>query len=198
MKHILTVFACLAICGFAYEPEVTLPPEEKSLIKEMTEIADLMDEVHDNLREDRHDKVVHLKLDEIDERIGKLIVEGEDIERHKRKIEELDKRIGQSPDGKTPTRVSKLPAVNPAKVKLMPQDPDSWISRDYWLWSHLPRASRDEIIQCWAEEIPIRWRLRISAYFLSIGAAEKEAEDQALKKHYEILKIKYGEPSSSE
>ena len=168
-----TTFYCILLiifCTFCHGQEVYVEKEEKTLQSELIEISDKMEEMASLLREDRHDTTVEIQGKEILEQMQKLIREVEVVEQKNNPSNKTKRDLAllylagkaRTPDG------SKLPEQGEVswKNKPLPQSE----TRNFW--ATLPPNSRDNISQLWSSEIPLRWKKRVEAYFISIAAEE--------------------------
>ncbi len=150
MRLLLALLFTARLCA----TEVEIGPKENSLSEEVHEISMLMATVEAALRDDRHDRPVQLDIRETIERMERLIKNCEEEElRH----------------GRAPLEDSKLQTKNNGVDRPNNRDSDPW---DKTVWAQLPRAMRGEIVQVWAVEMPLKWRQRITAYILSVNAAQ--------------------------
>ncbi len=115
-----------------------------------------MQEVGNDLRSDRTDKITQLKGKEIDDRITKLIKEidcvCDDDETERGRVLKRLKNGNLTPicGMVTKSKEDRSGAWRPG----------------------LDKDSRGKIVQVWAADIPVKWRIRIEAYFYSICAEE--------------------------
>lgn len=162
MKWLLLIVmtACVA-------DEVEQPPPDESFHAKAAEIVALMNEVHDSLRGDMVHKTVQTKGKEIEDKLDKLI---EEIE--------LDEEGDGTSDknGKRPDKDSKL-----SRHVKFDQNDRAWLLSDRAFMAGPPKSCRDGIIQVYRAELPLRWRQRIAAYFVSI-AADEALREQAYRK----------------
>ncbi len=152
-------------------------PEWRTVSEEVQEIADLERIIENKLRDDEHNHTVSIDIDESIERMEKLIKDAEEIEDSSpdshRKGDLLHMKYG--PRGDKPGR-------NPPKVAGTDAKADvHYDPKDIGEWARLPRSQRGEIVQVWASDLPILWKKRVEAYFLSVNAddtrkAEKKTE----------------------
>ncbi len=143
--------------------EVEIGPKNNTVAEEVHEIAMLMHVVSSALRDDRHDRTVQMDSEEVIERIEKLIKDCEEIEKHP---QDFGRRIpllrmkGAMPDSKLP------------QVRILEGETKAATNGESD--ATLRRVRRDEAAQVWPIELPLKWRQRIAAYFLSVNAAESE------------------------
>ncbi len=137
--------------------------------EELYEIFDKMMDMENALREDRHDPRVQLTGTEIADQLDKLINEIEDA-----------KATNKPPRGKVLaqrwTKLRSLASGNPPPQKVEPgsvkQSSDSKIRGENPWWYKLPPEHREAMVQTYAAEIPLKWKQRIAAYFISIAVEE--------------------------
>jgi hypothetical protein len=173
MQKLLIIFLSIFVSFSVYSTEVYLDKEEKTLIEELLDIKDLMVAVEDNLRDDRTDKVVQMKGQEVEDRLDKLIEE----------IDAYEKKHGRE-IGRKPMKDSKIDKskVNERVWKTFVLERAPWMTKGYDDWAKLQPATRERILQSWSDEIPLRWQRRIMAYWMSVGAEEKKWEDAEKEK----------------
>jgi hypothetical protein len=154
---------------------VESPKPQKDLIDELYELSGKMNDLQDRLRDDRTDRVV-VEGKEIDDKLSIIIEEIEKtskqqssspLEKEKRQRQD-QARIAQ---GSMPKH-NLGPHHEPGKVyrssaASIPQEKDS-------SWYKLPDKPKDEVIQTWGTEMPLRWKSRIAAYFISIASEDEK------------------------
>lgn len=152
--------------------EVGVDQKHNTVAEEVHEIAGVMWEIENQLRDDKTDALVQLNLKEAIDRIEKLIKDAEELPAgnadsdYKRGLRAL-KDSDTKGDVKRPQVASHQ---EPYEFQIQPGD-----------WASLPRKERGEIVQVWASEVPLRWKQRIAAYFLSLNAVESEAKKENKK-----------------
>lgn len=147
--------------------------EDKTAAEELRDIADLMVDVEDKLRDDRHDKAVQIYGKEIEDRLEKLIKE----------VEVNEKKSGDK-TGKKPMKDSKITSAEVPR-QVIQRERMPWETKEYDNWARLSEIHRGSIIQTYNnfDNLPMRWQQRISAYFLSIIETDPESiENQARMK----------------
>jgi hypothetical protein len=158
MKYLLLVaLVSISVLGYEINPE----DYKKDPIERLQEIAKEMAEMAQKLRDDRSDTTVQIQGDKIHDDLQKLISLVEMKMEHPTGGNSNAQAQGQSnPLWDKLTEAKKLP--KPKKTN----------------WAALPPAQRDEILQTWSEDIPVLWKKRIEAYFISIAddAADRKAE----------------------
>jgi len=141
---------------------------EKDIVDDLYEIKDQMDNLTDQLREDEHHDGVQLRGKEIEDKLTRII---DEIEKNPPRFKSL-KRDAQAQQAKHPRPISEKPPDEPARVLrriesvIIPEKDSNW-------WK-LRDSRRGEVIQSWGVEIPLRWKARIAAYFISISAEESK------------------------
>ncbi len=171
MLYLLSFLFCF---GLAAGETVELEPEEKTDADKLRDIVELMKDVEYKLWQERADTTVQIDGKKVEDDLEKLIREVEargDKPGNKNGKKALDDSHGWH---------VMVPETEEGCVRAF--DPDA---RDRW--SKLVARKRDEMVQVWASEMPLRWKSRISAYFLSLAKAEavdekKPTLDEQLKK----------------
>lgn len=168
MKTIL-LFLVLSLNVFSNEVFI-----EKTAYEELKEIESLMDRMSTQLYWDRTDQSVQLRGKEIENRLNALIKEVE-ARKDSQIISSLrHKQLKELAGTYTP------PPPRPLTKEEIRKDTVEKV--DYHKkWANLPPINREQILQSINSEIPLRWRDRIAAYFISI-AAEKDNLDRYKKK----------------
>lgn len=155
-----TLLVILLITSNLSATEVYLEPKPKTPLEKLKEIQCDIQELGDDLRDDKHHKTIEIKLDDVDGKIDKLIEElesKEESERENQKQRDLVKsgKRDSSPGRNEPDESHRAILANP----------------DLEDWAHLPPEKRGQISQAF-NRFPARWALRIAAYFVSIAAEE--------------------------
>jgi len=161
------VLALLALSWAAFGTEVEIGDMlPKSYAEELHDLAADMEEAADSMRDDYYG--TRLDLDPIEERLDKLIRELEDTSHKtlKRARQAAIAQHGAEPKrglwrGKPP-----LGLVIKRDAGRVKQDASSD-------WFKLPPSQRGEVIQAWASEMPVKWKSRLEAYFVSVAAEER-------------------------
>ena len=81
---------------------------------------------------------------------------------------------GEQQSGQKPAKPGSKPPPEPGDSKLNAGKVLS--AKDNW--ATLPAAERDELLQVFRPEVPLRWRHRLEAYFVSIAAEEVKSRDK--------------------
>jgi hypothetical protein len=169
-------------------------PQKKDIIDEIYEIKSLMIYMEEKMRDDRFDKYVEMAGNEINQKLQKLIEETEEESNNKKKMQPQEQSQKQRKEqlsmlnGKMPATKSRLKEGASETKEKMYVPP---ILKDDSSWAKLPTIRRESILQIPNEDIPIRWRKRITAYMLSVNAAESDFEvddferDQRIKEEKE-------------
>ncbi len=159
--------------GLAAGETVELEPEEKTDADKLRDIVELMKDVEYKLWEERADTTVQIDGKKVEDELEKLI----------REVEGRGDGDGNK-NGKKPMHDSHGWHVVVPEIE-RENKAGGADSRDGW--SKLVARKREEMVQVWASELPLRWKSRISAYFLSLAKAEAVEEkhptlDEQLKK----------------
>ena len=168
MRYIL----CLSILPILLSAaEVDLPPKEEGL----SELSVKMAEASEMLRQDRHDMLVKIKLnsiaEDLDGMIGKMEKQAQQQQEKQQKEQQKQKQAGKKKErpSNSPLQSSTLGAPTPSGP---PQQEAAAVTRTGSKWANLPKAARDELLQVYADDMPLRWRKRLEAYYLSIAGEE--------------------------
>ncbi len=160
MKYLI-VISLLFLSFNLFSVEVLPPPPEKKDLADMIkDISWLMANLEDKLREDRHDETVQWEGKRIEEEIEKLLKKTEEYEANENKKSKGPKEDSDLPKSKFQEIITR---------EIMP-----WERLGYYNWAKLSEVEKTKIIQNYAQEVPLRWKKRIAAYFLSIDIAEEE------------------------
>jgi hypothetical protein len=140
----------------------------KDIIDELYELVRNMDDLTDKLRDDQVNDSVKIAGKEIEDKIDKLIDEIENAKPSIRAPVRADQAMKAT--GRQPKKVSSLTAPVQGKVT-----PHRVVLQEFTdaNWHKLPDARRGEVIQTWASELPVRWKSRIEAYFVSVASLDK-------------------------
>jgi hypothetical protein len=156
-------------------------PDPNDYQQRLATLSKDMQGVHDKLRDDRHDETVQVDQRDIDDKLTEMINELEkmkrmEISQSNNTDEEKRRRmqmVGQSSQVSTrPKPDSKLssgPGAGEARVNPLE------VTRTQDRWASLPAKERDELLQIYRPDVPVRWRKRLEAYFVSIAAEEAKA-----------------------
>lgn len=154
------------LCTGLLAEEIEIIPEWKTVPEEISEIATLEMTIENRLRDDKHDKLLQIDIDESIARMEKLIKDAEEIEidspddGRKRDLLKLKYSAGSSRPDRKPPCVSGTD----------PKDKVVYDHRDSDEWARLSRSMRGEIVQVYATDLPLLWKKRIAAYFISVNA----------------------------
>lgn len=170
----ILLFLILSISASANE--AVLGPEIKSIEDEIRAISKEMALVADQLRADRADSTVQLDQKSATDRLAKLIKAIEDAKPSDQKADpkkkplavfesEMKAKGGSGSGGNNPGQGGP-PAPTGTK-----EDPPKVAGR-FAEWGKLPKSSRDELLSAMGNDVPLRWRKKLEAYFLSIAAEE--------------------------
>lgn len=173
MKPLILILLLLSSSLFAVEIE-SPNNEPRDLVEELYQLKEQMDDLTDQLRDDEHHDGVQIRGKEIEEKLNKII---DEVENARVVHKEGDPRSRQmsAAKGHKPASKSKLPP--PVKGSVINRDDASKnqvVRSDNANWYKLPDAKRDQVIQSWGSEMPLRWKSRISAYFISVADAETQ------------------------
>jgi hypothetical protein len=171
MKALLPA-ACL-LCAAVAAVEIDPYPDEKDLVAELYELQEQMDDLTDQLRSDEHHDAVQVRGKEIEDKLNKLIDEienaplGPSVRGKSRRLQ------AQTAQGNKPQDKSRLPAPRPPPGSVIPRDIARVEQGKDASWYKLPPSKRGEVIQTWASEMPLKWKARIAAYFVSVSGEDK-------------------------
>jgi len=123
-----------------------------------------------SLRDDSHNQSVQIAGTEIESELTKLIDEIEKTNRVEMRRKTRTEQALYAKTGRDPMQKSFLggPILGSVIARKTPLERATDAS-----WFKLPDAKRDQVIQSWGVEMPLRWKARIGAYFASIAAEEK-------------------------
>ena len=142
----------------------------KDIIDELYELVRNMDDLTDKLRDDQVNDSVKIAGKEIEDKIDKLIDEIENAKPSIRAPLRADQAMKAA--GRQPRKVSCLSSSSSVQGKVVPH---RVVLQEFTNsnWHKLPDAKRGEVIQTWASELPVRWKSRIEAYFVSVASLDK-------------------------
>jgi hypothetical protein len=143
----------------------------KDIIDELYDLVRDMDDLTDKLRDDQTNDSVSVFGKQIEDKLDGLIKEIENAKPSIRRPARSDQALKAA--GREPKKISCLSPLTPGKVT-----PHRIVLQEFTdsQWYKLPDARRGEMIQTWASELPVRWKCRIEAYFVSVAANESDAE----------------------
>lgn len=162
--------------GASEEDEAVPSPDAFS--GKLKELAGEMQTVEKKLRDDRHDSAVQNDQQDVQIKLAEMIKTLEDLEQAKTQQAQSSKD-GKKRWGALSSSSSQSSSGQKAKLSMPPRDPAqeaafqaARVSEQRNRWANLPASSRDEMLQVFRPEVPIRWRKRLEAYFLSVAAEE--------------------------
>jgi len=143
----------------------------------LTELAVNMKDVEGKLREDRHDEAVQFDGKNIEDKLSDLIRE---LEKMKQQSQSESSNSQSKQKGRKQLAAGRQ-GGQPRGGGKGPGSADSAINAPEVVgrserWASLPVKERDELLQIYRPEVPIRWRKRLEAYFISIAAEEAKAK----------------------
>lgn len=163
-------------------PEIAEVPDHGDYQKQLSDLSGQMKSVEQKLRDDRFDEVVQVDQNDIDEKLGDMIRELEKMQIMRQEMREQTDRkqtskrrlsmMGEDEITRTPRSSAPRPpspVANESRVNA-----GRVVGRENW--ASLPQAERDELLQVFRPEVPLRWRKRLEAYFVSLAAEEAKAE----------------------
>jgi hypothetical protein len=164
-------------------PDLAEVPDHADYGKQLKELSGVMKDVELKMRDDRYDEVVQVNQNEIDEKLGDMIRELEKMQRMKVEQQQKESRnqqskrrlatLGEGEDvSPRPRTASRPPPPTKAEERV---NSGRVVSRGD-NWAALPQAERDELLQVFRPEVPLRWRKRLEAYFVSLAAEEAKSE----------------------
>lgn len=143
----------------------------------LTELAVNMKDVEAKLREDRHDEAVQFDGKNIEDKLSALIREFEKMKQqsqsessNSQSKQKGRKQLAAGRQGGQPRGGGKGPGLADSAINA-----PEVVGRSE-RWASLPVKERDELLQVYRPEVPIRWRKRLEAYFISIAAEEAKAK----------------------
>jgi hypothetical protein len=148
--------------------------------KRLKELAERMNGLHDLLREDRHDSKVQLEGQIIENEISFLI---EKMEQQQKEQQQQDQQKQQQSGKKKQERQAQQGSSGSPLADSAPgapategkrSQPPAQVQGKQSSWSSLPKAQRDELLQAYGAEMPLKWRKRLEAYFFSLAAEEEK------------------------
>ncbi|HEY3319376.1 MAG TPA: HEAT repeat domain-containing protein [Planctomycetota bacterium] len=166
-------------------------PEQADYQKDLADLSDNMHEVAGKLREDRHDTTVQIDQENIDSRLTDLIRELEKVRKaqqssqqqnspRQKEQEQRQAMLGAQPQtSQPPRRAAEKLQSNPTAGNN--GDSASVVGKAD-RWARLPEKDRDELLQVFRPEVPLRWRKRLEAYFISVAAEEVKDQEKAKPK----------------
>jgi hypothetical protein len=160
VKWLLFLLCNFSLFALEITTEYDKTPEE-----ELREIIGQMDSMETYLRLDRSDEIVQIKGKRILERLEKLVKDVEMQELRKQfntlRQKQLAQIAGIVPPSSPEVNLPKNQVYKPSTGKI-----------DYSKWAKLPPVNREQILQGYNSDIPLRWQQRIAAYYLSIAVEE--------------------------
>ena len=156
-------------------------PDPNDYHRKLSALSRDMGDVELKLRDDRHDETVQIDQQDIERKLNDLISELEKTAQasqsqglNARERERLERRAAlgaTQPQGQSTRPGSKPVRGTGGTGALVP----SSVTGRHEKWASLPNKERDELLQVYRPEIPLRWRRRLEAYFLSVAAEEAKA-----------------------
>lgn len=144
--------------------------------EDLPDLAQRMKDAEEMLRQDRHDILVQAKLRMIESNLDRMISEAEKKEKQdqqqQQKQQQQKQQMAQAPSKQRQSSQSPLQNSSLSETPPGPTQETAKISGTGSKWAKLPPAARDELLQTYAQEVPIKWRKRLEAYFLSVAAEE--------------------------
>jgi len=138
----------------------------------LKDLAEKMKDVEWMLRDDRHDVFVQMRMKNIAGKLDAMIAEAEKAEQQQQQKQKQEQKQTQKQKRQQERQqLASGPNPNSQLGPATPQGPTQ-VSGTASKWAKLPPAARDELLQTYANEVPMRWRNRLEAYFLSIAAEE--------------------------
>lgn len=165
-------------------PELAEVPDHDDYGKQLSDLSGVMKGVEQKMRDDRFDEIVQIDQNDIDEKLGDMIQELEKMQRTKMEQQQKESRQQQSKRRLATLGEGEEVSPRPRSASRPPPPPASHeerinsgrvVSRGD-NWAALPEAERDELLQVFRPEVPLRWRKRLEAYFVSIAAEEAKSE----------------------
>jgi HEAT repeat protein len=160
-------------------------PEPDESAQKLSELAAQMKELEDKLRGDRHDDAVQADGKEIEDKLASMIadLEKQQNQQQQQKKEQKQKQASKQEKqkgsgGQNPLQGSSLPP----EVAAGPMQPPATVQGKQSQWSKLPPAQRDELMQAFGADVPMRWRKRLEAYFFSIAVEEEKDNERNRRK----------------
>jgi hypothetical protein len=182
MKH--AVATLLMAATFVAATEIDSgAPEPKDLVDDLYDIIEQMDNMTGQLRDDECHDGVQLRGKEIEERLTKLI---DEIEKQKPKFENPGRdQQALAATGRQPKKISQL--SSPLAGSCIVRRSETVQREADTSWYKLPPSKRGQVVQAWGSDMPMQWKSRLGAYFLSLAVQESEFEKKA---QAELLKSK--------
>jgi TolA-binding protein len=162
-------------------------PDDKDYRKSLTDLSETMKDVGQKMRDDRHDESVQVDQKNIDDKLGDMIRELEKMSQmsstSQRQESEREKQrktrmamMGQEKNSQRGGRAGEK--LGPAEPPGSAINAPTVVSRTE-KWAALPEKERDELLQVFRPEVPLRWRKRLEAYFVSVAAEEARRKSEA-------------------
>lgn len=176
--------ACILLCSVVAAGE---PNPEAETLKQL---SNRMNQLEGMLRQDRHDVAVQVEGKLIESSMGVMIekMEKEQSQQQQQQQQQnkQDKKQTQRQQREQQREQSMSPQPQPGggqKSSVPPGDvsPPATVTGKQSPWARLPKAQRDELLQAYGDDIPVRWRKRLEAYFYSIAIEEEKDNEQRHK-----------------
>lgn len=143
----------------------------------LRKLSEGMKEAEQMLRDDRHDVFVRVKLKALDDQLDGMIKELEKQQSEQQKQNQQNQQQQQKQQAQRQNQNSASPLANsqlgPTVRPVEPQGPTAKVEKKADKWASLPPAARDELLQTYGSDVPVRWRKRIEAYFYSVATEEE-------------------------
>ncbi len=153
MKYVI-LFGLLTF--FCNAEEIEQPTKEDTLHERFLDIIYDMWSVQDSLRDDKYNHTVQLKGKEVEDKIQKIIDEAE--EREKNQV--AGSGNGPKKDSDTNGQSNERLKEHLRYIGDKGYNPEPYSVR------------RGDMTQLYARDIPVRWRKRMEAYFISVVSEE--------------------------
>ncbi|HYG74980.1 MAG TPA: HEAT repeat domain-containing protein [Planctomycetota bacterium] len=182
----MAIAAAVRVITGTVAPEISEVPEQEDYQKQLTDLSGSMKSVEQKLRDDRHDEVVQVDQKDIDDKLTNMISELEKMAQMKQQQQQQKEKQDSKRRLSMMTGEQQSPSPKPGKAGSKPPPPERAESKlnagrvvgGNENWAKLPAAERDELLQIFRPEVPLRWRQRLEAYFVSIAAEEAKAQEK--------------------
>ncbi|MFH0939294.1 MAG: HEAT repeat domain-containing protein [Planctomycetota bacterium] len=157
-------------------------PTTEEAANELASLAKEMKEVEAKLRDERHDQAVQVQGVGIEQKLSLLIEKlekassdsspssGSGDKQRQKQQQQTGGQKNQGKSGGSPLNDSKLGSAVPSGA-LNP----ALVAGQQDAWARLPPAQRDELLQAFRDDVPVRWQKRLQAYFYSINTEEAKS-----------------------
>jgi hypothetical protein len=159
-------------------------PDPDEYQERLATLSKDMQNVHDKLRDDRHDETVQVDQRDIDDKLSEMINELEKMkqaqvsksnepdEEKRRRMQLIGGSAQASSRPRPDSKLSSGPGAGEGRVNPLE------VTRTQDRWASLPAKEREELLQIYRPDVPVRWRKRLEAYFVSIAAEEGKSSSQ--------------------